>query len=484
MKASSPRSRRHRNPSTQDVQTEQQPFFSRNPVNAPGAQNKREAFFQPKLTIGQANDHYEREADAVADKVVAKQPAGVGRTGDSAVQRMVAPEEKKDVQKAEDPKKEEEKPTVQKAEAPQKEEEKPTVQKAEAPKKEEEKPTIQKMEMPEKEKKEEAPGVQKADDPKKEEEKPVQKKAQPGGSVASPSVTSQIEGTRGQGSRLPDKTRSQMEQAFGRDFSGVNIHKDLASAELNDEINAQAFTHGKDVYFNTGKFAPNSAEGQHLLAHELTHVVQQNGDTLALKENPLKNYTLAKTVWYKDEKSVDAALKNSAVLQPYIGNKLKKGFSIQDKVDYKRNEKDFEGSFKSTFPGDTYETSIRGFYDRSNNKIVVAPNPTIEILIHESIHNLSAGSTRSMGPYLNEGFTQIFTNAILNEYKLGSGKAYEDQVKGASQVLTVVGFDALAKAYFLGKTAVFDEIKRKKPQSDWAKLIKSKTEQDVLDALR
>ena len=121
MKSSSPRSRRHRNPPAQEVQAEQQPFFSRSATNVAGVQPKRNAFFQPKLTIGQANDHYEREADAVADKVVARQSTGIGRAGDSAVQRMAAPEEKKDVKKAEGPKKEEEKPTLQKMEMPEKE---------------------------------------------------------------------------------------------------------------------------------------------------------------------------------------------------------------------------------------------------------------------------------------------------------------------------------------------------------------------------
>ena len=66
-----------------------------------------------------------------------------------------------------------------------------------------------------------------------------------------------------------------MNQAFGTDFKDVNIHTDEKAKKLAESINAQAFTAGKDVFFNKDKFNPDSPEGKHLLAHELTHVVQQ-----------------------------------------------------------------------------------------------------------------------------------------------------------------------------------------------------------------
>ena len=76
------------------------------------------------------------------------------------------------------------------------------------------------------------------------------------------------------GSAMPDDVRSQMESGFGTDFSGVRVHADSPSAS---KIQARAFTHGSDIHFAPGQFQPDSPGGQHLLAHELTHVVQQTG---------------------------------------------------------------------------------------------------------------------------------------------------------------------------------------------------------------
>ena len=106
----------------------------------------------------------------------------------------------------------------------------------------------------------------------------VQKKAAGGGApAASPAVESGISRSKGSGSTLPSATRSQMESSFGADFSGVRVHQDSGAQQMNKDLNAQAFTHGKDIYFDSGKYNPGSSEGKHLLAHELTHVVQQTG---------------------------------------------------------------------------------------------------------------------------------------------------------------------------------------------------------------
>lgn len=81
--------------------------------------------------------------------------------------------------------------------------------------------------------------------------------------------------TKGSGSPLPNDTRQSMESRFGADFGGVRVHTGSAAESLSSQISAQAFTHGNDIYFNSGKFNPNSATGGHLLAHELTHTIQQ-----------------------------------------------------------------------------------------------------------------------------------------------------------------------------------------------------------------
>ena len=93
-----------------------------------------------------------------------------------------------------------------------------------------------------------------------------------------------IQTSRGSGTLLQQDTADFMGARIGGDFSKVRIHTDTDSAEMTRRINAHAFTVGKDIYFNTGKFDTTSPEGKRLLAHELTHVVQQDSG----KENRIQ----------------------------------------------------------------------------------------------------------------------------------------------------------------------------------------------------
>ena len=92
-----------------------------------------------------------------------------------------------------------------------------------------------------------------------------------------PEVESVIERSRGGGQALEMGVRRQMELAFGADFSGVRIHTGGESHSLNRAVNAMAFTTGQDIFFRDGTYNPESSGGKELLAHELTHVVQQSG---------------------------------------------------------------------------------------------------------------------------------------------------------------------------------------------------------------
>lgn len=100
-----------------------------------------------------------------------------------------------------------------------------------------------------------------------------------GGAVTS-DVESSIRSTRSGGQPLPAQTLSAMEQAFGANFSGVRIHHSQQADALNRAIEARAFTSGQDIYFRQGEFNPNDRQGQGLLAHELTHVIQQGSGQL------------------------------------------------------------------------------------------------------------------------------------------------------------------------------------------------------------
>jgi hypothetical protein len=118
----------------------------------------------------------------------------------------------------------------------------------------------------------------------------IQRKAGKGGVMASDNVTQQINATKGGGGSMDSSTQSFMQSRFGTDFSNVKIHTGDYAVQMSRELNAQAFTVGCDIYFNSGKYNPSTDSGKHLLAHELTHTVQQGGNNSALiqKQDPEK----------------------------------------------------------------------------------------------------------------------------------------------------------------------------------------------------
>ncbi|HLO85888.1 MAG TPA: DUF4157 domain-containing protein, partial [Nostocaceae cyanobacterium] len=116
-----------------------------------------------------------------------------------------------------------------------------------------------------------------------EEEEPVQAKSSDGATPATANLEESINSAKGSGQELAPNVRKSMEGAFGADFSSVKVHTDSKSHELNQSIQARAFTTGQDIFFRQGEYNPDSHSGQHLLAHELTHVVQQNGSKVSKK---------------------------------------------------------------------------------------------------------------------------------------------------------------------------------------------------------
>jgi hypothetical protein len=84
-----------------------------------------------------------------------------------------------------------------------------------------------------------------------------------------------INGERGNGMSLDTAIQAKMGAATGHDFSGVRVHTSPESHALNEQLSAKAFTTGQDIFFRAGEYNPGSSGGQELLAHELTHVVQQ-----------------------------------------------------------------------------------------------------------------------------------------------------------------------------------------------------------------
>ncbi len=98
--------------------------------------------------------------------------------------------------------------------------------------------------------------------------------------MAGPEVENAINRTRGGGQALDAAAGKQMGSAFNADFSAVRVHTGPEADSMNRSLNAKAFTTGRDIYFRDGEYNPGSSGGRELLAHELTHVVQQNPHTL------------------------------------------------------------------------------------------------------------------------------------------------------------------------------------------------------------
>ena len=197
------------------------PKLASNAVDPPedgGASNTNNLpFTQPQLTIGHPHDHFEQEADVVADRVVA-----------SPKQRGNAGIQTKPLQKS-----------------------------------------ITRL----------APRQTGSLQPKRLQHLPTVQKQGNGNLTASPAVASRLNSSRGSGHRLDATTRSGMESSFGTDFSHVRIHTGSEAVQLSQDLGAKAFTHGSDIYFNQGQYNPSSTEGKHLLAHELTHTIQQGAAT-------------------------------------------------------------------------------------------------------------------------------------------------------------------------------------------------------------
>ncbi len=99
----------------------------------------------------------------------------------------------------------------------------------------------------------------------------------PGEFAAGRGVESRLAARQGAGSPLPTAVRAYMEPRFGADLSGVRLHADGEAAQLSQALGARAFTHGQDIYVGAEGLQPGTVAGRRLLAHELTHVVQQSG---------------------------------------------------------------------------------------------------------------------------------------------------------------------------------------------------------------
>ena len=226
-----------------DSRLEHATRFGHNFANIPLRRPDTPTPIQAKLTIGEPGDKYEQEADETARQVVQR----IHQPQSEKLQRESLPEDDELQMKPER--------------------------------------GIQREALPEDDELQMKPerGIQREALPEDDElqMKPMVQRASDGGIAATPDLETSIQQARGSGQPLADSIKSPMEQTFGADFSGVKVHTDTQADHLNQSIQAKAFTTGQDVFFRSGAYEPGSRGGQELLAHELTHVVQQSGGTIA-----------------------------------------------------------------------------------------------------------------------------------------------------------------------------------------------------------
>ena len=318
---------------------EKNPFFS-GKENLSSLSTSKGGFFQAKLEISDPSEPSEKEADKVADQVVneahtntqksafgkksvqrqekEKEPAAKRiqrqaeeeeETAAKRIQRQAEKEEEpaakriqRQAEEEEEPvqakriqrqvEEKEEEPAAKRIQRQAEEEKEPAAKRIQRQAEEEEEPAAKRIQR--KAEEEEEPAAKRIQRQTEEEEEPVQAKhikndavnnpvshtiiqPKPKGNNSKQILESMIQETKGMGMALPNDILIEMEKEFKTDFSMVRIHIGDKAVKMTNMIQALAFTHGYDIYFNVGKYQPYSSTGKMLLAHELTHVVQQKG---------------------------------------------------------------------------------------------------------------------------------------------------------------------------------------------------------------
>lgn len=202
---------------------------------------------QSKIKVGRPSDEYEREADRVADAV------------------MHMPDSQLQIQPVEEEEEEKLQMLPEQSDLLQMKQQAPDIQSL-CPRCRERAKKGKTLDCP--------------DCEKKLQMSPIIQKQGDGQKVTSPEISNQLYASKGHGVPLPSGVQQEMTHKMGTDFSGVNIHTDSKSHQLNNQLGARAFTHGSDIYFNKDEYNPSSSSGKRLLAHELTHVLQQHGSML------------------------------------------------------------------------------------------------------------------------------------------------------------------------------------------------------------
>src|SRR5205085_10228048 len=261
------------------------------------------------------------------------------------------------------------------------------------------------------------------------------------------------------GQPLDPATRKFMEPRLGYDLSPIRLHVNAKAAQSARALNALAYTVGRDVVFGNAQYAPETAAGQRLMAHELTHVVQQSrsapliqrqktpdaGATGSDKTDAFKQAGIDSPRRYLEAHATEllvTVLSQSKLLKNY--------FKTQPEIVAKKfiqhdSDEEFEKAYidlnkiKSGSEEMNELKTVRGFYHPKTDTIHLRPRANYGEALHEALHKHSDGRFRAiLGHPLDEGVTQYFTDRVLEEQGLPAAKTLYD-LDCANDLFALVG---------------------------------------------
>jgi len=299
---------------------------------------------------------------------------------------------------------------------------------------------------------------------------------------------------------LEPEDRQFFESRFNHNFADVRVYADREANKSALGLQARAYTVGNNISFAPGEYRPGTTEGRHLLAHELSHVIQQRSlrrpDSLIIQRQPKQGPTKQtpksppeKKKTLKEERRdvddpvfdetaqiIDEVLQRNQKLAPYIGDRLKSGFRIVEKGKFVQelSNGNFEDAYRNANDLDSSQTvpsHVLGFYDPKKSVVHLRPDARFGTALHEAVHRLAAPTLYSvflpvamkvpedLAEVLKEGITAYFTDSVLNDEGLTNVKdAYRDLKKKAGKLVTALGsdgFDLVAKFNFIDSGLLF-----------------------------
>ena len=243
-----------RDSKTQPVSNQHNIQFANFPPRATIDNVSRSSVVQSKLQIGEVGDKYEQEADRVAKATIEQ----INAPDSQQIQRDILPQPEEELQM---------KPLAENRVL----QAKPI-------------PTIRPLQTPK-----------------------ISLQAKNIGGEINRDLEDNIHRAKSGGQSLAPDLQAKMGQTMGADFSNVKIHTDTDSDRLNQSLQAKAFTTGNHVFFKKGEYNPTRKGGQELIAHELTHVVQQNGGAVQRKT---ANIQIVQCNWFTKNKQTNTTTDN------------------------------------------------------------------------------------------------------------------------------------------------------------------------------